>query len=303
MNKHFLNAALISLLSFAAIHAAPPPPKPALDITKPWPSPESVQGIKRPLPRSRKEIEPVIAAVKPLSEAERLRPFHIVLCAAEKDPGHNGVGFHDYPIWRERWTQILGQIPNVHVEPADQWPSDEQLAKADVIAFFHNNPVWNAAKAASVDTFLARGGGLVFLHFSLNANGEPKALAERVGRVWTGNQWMRGDVTLKFGTHEITQGFPRSDIRPEEPYWKLFGDGQGSTTLATMDADGAAQPQVWTLERGAGRVFVCIPCHFTWTHDDPLFRVLVYRGLCWSAKRPLNRLDAAIYTGAHVIDP
>ena len=274
-----------------------------VDVTKPWPSPEVVQGIKLPAPRSKKEVEAVRGAVPPLSPEESQRPFRIVLCAAVKDAGHNGVGFHDYPIWRERWTKILGEVPGVTTEPADKWPTAEQFQKADVIAFFHNNPVWDATKVPELDAFLARGGGLVFLHFSMNGNREPKALAERIGRAWTGNKWLRGDVQLKYSPHEITKGFPESDIRPEEPYWNLFGDGQGTTTIAAMDADGAAQPQVWSMERGGGRVFVCIPCHFTWTHDDPLFRVLAYRGFCWSAKRPLNRLDAAIYTGARVVEP
>jgi type 1 glutamine amidotransferase len=251
-----------------------------------------------PAPRSKKEVETVLAAVKPISDEEKKHPFHIVLCAAEKDAGHNGVGFHDYPVWRERWTKIIAEVPGVTTEPADKWPTAEQFKNADVIAFFHDNPVWDATKAPEVDAFLARGGGLVFLHFSINGNTEPKSLADRIGRAWTGNKWLRGDVNLKYSPHEITKGFPESDIRPEEPYWNLLGEGAGTTTIAAMDADGAAQPQVWTIERGGGRIFVCIPCHFTWTHDDPLFRLLAYRGICWTAKRPLNRLDSAIYTGA-----
>ncbi len=305
-------AATIAAFAFAMVNASAelppvlPGPSPAdavVDVTKPWPSPAVVQGIQMPAARSKKEVEPVLAAVPPMTEEEKKRPFHIVLCAAVKDAGHNGVGFHDYPIWRERWTKILGGVPSVTVEPADKWPTAEQFRKADVIAFFHDNPVWDATKPPELDAFLARGGGLVFLHFSLNGNREPKALADRIGRAWTGNKWLRGEVNLKYSPHEITKGFPESDLRPEEPYWKLFGDGEGTTTIAAMDADGAAQPQAWSVERGGGRVFVCIPCHFTWTHDDPLFRVLAFRGICWSAKRPLNRLDAAIYTGARVKEP
>ena len=306
MKIHIALAAFAANLAISSAQEPPsspaPPPAPVVDITKPWPSPTTVQGIEMPAPRAKKEVETVLAAVKPMSDEEKKRSFRIVLCAAEKDAGHIDVGFHDYPVWRARWTKILDEVPGVTTEPADKWPTAEQFKNADVIAFFHNNPVWDATKAPDLDAFLARGGGLVFLHFSINGNTEPKALADRIGRAWTGNKWMRGDVNLKYSPHEITKGFPGSDIRPEEPYWNLLGEGEGTTTIAAMDADGAAQPQAWSVERGGGRIFVCIPCHFTWTHDDPLFRVLAYRGICWSAKRPLNRLDAAIYTGARVAE-
>ena len=35
-----------------------------VDVTKPWPSPEVVQGIKIPAPRSTKEVEAVRGAVR-----------------------------------------------------------------------------------------------------------------------------------------------------------------------------------------------------------------------------------------------
>ena len=154
-----------------------------------------------------------------------------------------------------------------------------------------------------MDAYLERGGGLVFLHFSINGGSASAPLASRIGRAWTGNKWKRADVQLKFTPHEITRGFPETDLRPEEPYWNLAGDGTNTTTLASMQADGAAQPPAWCADRAQRRIFVHIPCHFTWTHDDPLFRALVYRGICWTARRPLNRLDAAIDTGARVREP
>ncbi|MSU34893.1 MAG: ThuA domain-containing protein [Pedosphaera sp.] len=274
------------------------------DITKPANTPPVVQGIPIPGLRSRQEVERVLAAVKPMTDRERNQPFRVVLCAAAKDPGHGAPGLHDYPLWRERWTKILARVDGVTTEAADRWPTKAQFESADVITFFHNNPAWEAAKAPELDAFLARGGGLVFLHFSVNGGRDIEPLAARLGRVWgTGNQWRRGDVTLKYEPHPITIGFPQTDVRPEEPYWRLNGNGDGTRTIATTDEDGAPQPQVWTAERNGGRLFVCIPGHFTWTHDDPLYRVLVYRGLCWSARRPLNRLDDAVFTGTRVSAP
>ena len=227
MKKYALALALTLASALAEQPPLTPPPPAAApeDITQPWPSPEVVQRIKMPPPRSKKEVDPVLAALPPMTDAEKQRPFHIVLCAADKDPGHNAPGFHDYPIWRARWTKILAGVPAVTTEPADKWPTEEQFKKADVIAFFHHNPEWTAARGPELDAFLARGGGLVFLHFSINGNKEPQPLADRIGRAWTGNKWLRGDINLKFSAHEITKGFPESDIRPEEPYWNLLGEG------------------------------------------------------------------------------
>jgi len=157
-------AVIYSALAEQPAVTPPPPVAAPVDITKPWPSPEVVQNIKMPPPRSKKEVDPVLAALPPMTDAEKQRPFHIILCAAEKDPGHNGPGFHDYPIWRERWTKILAGVPAVTAEPADKWPTEEQFKKADAIAFFHHNPEWTAARGPELDAFLARGGGLVFLH-------------------------------------------------------------------------------------------------------------------------------------------
>ena len=163
----------------------------------------------------------------------------------KKDRGHNAPGFHDYPVWRARWTKILAQVPGVTVEPADRWPSAEQWRTADAVAFFHDNPAWEAAKAADLDTFLARGGGVTFLHWSVNCYRDAAPLAARLGRVWAaGSKPRAGAVRLKYRPHEITAGFPGSDAGVDETYWNLTGDGAGTVTLATSDEEGTPQPQV-----------------------------------------------------------
>jgi type 1 glutamine amidotransferase len=40
---------------------------------------------------------------------------------------------------------------------------------------------------------------------------------------------------------------------------------------------------MWSFENGRGRVFASIPGHYTWTQDDPLFRLIVFRALAWVA--------------------
>jgi type 1 glutamine amidotransferase len=47
-------------------------------------------------------------------------------------------------------------------------------------------------------------------------------------------------------------------------------------------------------------VFVSIPGHFTWTFDDPLFRVLILRGIAWTANEPVDRFNELATLGARI---
>jgi type 1 glutamine amidotransferase len=57
---------------------------------------------------------------------------------------------------------------------------------------------------------------------------------------------------------------------------------------------------MWTRDAGPGRVFVSIPGHFRWTYDDPLYRILIFRGMMWSAHQPMDRLAPLVMAGARV---
>jgi putative heme-binding domain-containing protein len=282
---------------------------------EPWPVPPEVQGHAAPAARRRAEFETSLASTfasrTPLTGAagtNRNGPtpeggpaaMKIVLCAAAKDAGHGAPGFHDYPLWRERWSKLLSLAEGVKVETADRWPDAEQWKTADVVAFYHDNPAWSGDKAAELDVFLTRGGGLVFLHWSMNASRDVQALAARLGRAWgPGARFRHGPEELRFQPHEITAGFEHAKL-VDESYWNLTGNFEDSSVLATGMEEGEPQPQVWARTQGRGRVFVCIPGHFTWTFDDPLYRVLLLRGLCWAAHQPVDRLVELSTVGARL---
>jgi putative heme-binding domain-containing protein len=291
---------------------------------EPHPLPLEVQGQKLPPPRKRSEIEAVLAASHEsdisqrgsTNESQRLAqfatPMRIVLCASEKDPGHGAPGFHDYPLWRERWGKLLSLADGVTIETADRWPGAEQWQRADVIAFNHDNPAWTGEKAGELDAFLERGGGLVFLHWSCNAYGDHEALAQRLGKSWgPGAKFRYGVEDLTMGRHAITAGLDSISAGQttaarlrftDEAYWNLPGSGAGTTVLATSVEEGAPQPQVWIRTQGKGRVFVCIPGHFTWTFDDPLYRILVLRGMTWAAGQPVDRFNELATIGARMAE-
>jgi type 1 glutamine amidotransferase len=70
--------------------------------------------------------------------------------------------------------------------------------------------------------------------------------------------------------------------------------------LASGVEEGKPQPLFWVREEGTGRVFVSIPGHYAWTFDDPLFRLLVLRGIAWAAGASVDRFNDLIMPGARV---
>lgn len=210
-------------------------------------------------------------------------------------------GMHDYPAWRDRWGKLLRLADGITVESADRWPTAEQFEHADLIAFYHNNPDWSASRSGDLDRFLARGGGAVFLHWSLNGQQDVEALAARISRAWKNgfSRFRYGSLAARLTPHPITAGFDQLNW-VDESYWNLVGDLKDATVLATTEEEGAAQPQMWVKESGKGRVFVCITGHFAWTFDDPLYRILLLRGMAWSAHQPLDRFEDLVTVGVEL---
>jgi putative heme-binding domain-containing protein len=276
---------------------------------EPHPVMPEAQGQKLPPARKLAEVKAALPDSRITDHASRnssqslltsaSTKIKIVLCASEKDPGHGAPGFHDYPLWRERWAKLLALADGVTVETADRWPSPEQWQSADVVAFYHDNPAWVADKAADLDAFLARGGGLIFLHWSMNAYRDVDSLKQRLWRAWgPGAKFRYGLEQLTLAPHTLTAGLPGVVEFTDEAYWNLPGGEGEATVLATSVEDGQPTPQIWLREQGPGRVFVCIPGHFTWTFDDPLYRVLLLRGFAWAGRQPLDRFNELVTVGA-----
>jgi hypothetical protein len=264
-----------------------------------------------PPPRKLAEVKAILGDTLDAAPAPNAKPLRIVLCASAKDGGHSAPGVHDYPIWRTRWTRLLSLADGITAEPANDWPSPDQWQHADIIAFNSFNPVWarekDPAKLAQlgedIDRFLARGGGLVFIHYALNARDNAPQLASRLGHAWSPTSRFRHGARdwVLDKNHPLAAGFTSFQI-PDESYWNMAGDlaASGAQVLATSQEENAPRPQMWTRESGAGRVFVSVPGHYTWTYDDPLYRILVLRGMMWTARQLLDRLSPLSVIGARV---
>jgi putative heme-binding domain-containing protein len=253
-----------------------------------------------PPPRRRAEVEAVLKGSE--LPPKTLRRLHIVLSAGPKD---HGPGEHDYPLWQRRWLSLLSMAEGVQMSTVTGWPSPAHFEKADVIVFYSNNPSFTAERARELDSFLKRGGGLIYLHYAVDGHRDSDALAARIGLAWKGgaSKFRHGQLDLDFtgSKHPLARGFGKLTLI-DESYWALSGDPRQVSVLATNIEDGAPQPLLWAREVGKGRVFVSIPGHYTWTFDDPLFRILLLRGIAWTAGESVDRFNELCWVGARLSD-
>ncbi len=223
------------------------------------------------------------------------RELRLVLVASKQD---HGTGQHDYPNWQTNWARLLsGTRTKATAETAWEWPTPEQFEKASAIVFYFWNHNWTPERLAQLDSFLARGGGVVLIHSAVIADKDPEVLAGIIGLSAqpkrTSYRHMPFELRFVDRQHPITRGLPERMSLLDEPYWPLIGDTNTVRVLASAMVDGAARPLIWTREKGQGRIFASIVGHYTRTLNDPLFRIVLLRGIAWAARENPARLQDA----------
>lgn len=284
-------------------------------------------GPRPPKPRSRAEVETVLAKAPKVREG-KLRRLNVVLLADVKDHGENE---HDYPLWQKRWALLLGgeaasdekQVnlfgppqndkeidfgaPNVKLTTAWSWPSDEQFETADVIVAFCYLR-WNAERFEQMRKYLEKGGGLVPVHPASWPDSKHFVKAAELLGIGGYQKYRHGPLEFKITKpdHPICLGLPQTLHFYDETYWPPTPIMDDVTILATSDekvndkAKKKPQPVFWTYEYGKGRVFGCQPGHYTWTFDDPYFRILLLRGTAWAAGESPYRFDDLVVKGVRL---
>jgi len=292
-----------------------------------------LSAVEAPKPRSRSEVEAVLAKAPKAPPARKLQELNVVLVAIKKDHGENE---HDYPLWQKRWAVLLGgkkagqakQVnlygsppkgkrsrglagaPNVNVSTANGWPSKEQFKTADlVVAFCYVQ--YDEEKLEQLEDFLRRGGGYVIVHPAViipKGQDIVEEAAKVMGLAWEYDytRWRHGEMDLRITApdHPICLGLPETIHVLDEAYWPLKGDRSKVTILATSEEtiskdseQTRPEPMFYAYEYGKGRVFSCILGHYTWTFDDPYVRILLLRGMAWAAHESPYRFDRLVLRG------
>ena len=246
--------------------------------------------------RTRAEVAAALEGSQPVGT---LRPLNLVLIDGVKD---HGPGEHDYPAWQTAWQELLASAEQVQITSVHEFPDDKTLAEADVLIFFQKGSFADR-RPEKLDQFLKRGGGAVYIHWAVNGNDQVQEFSRRIGLAsWGGRIAFRhGPLTLDIHNrqHPIVRNFERLQLY-DESYWKLTGNPGDVTLLASSTEDGMATPQMWVRDHHPGRIFVSIPGHYNWTFDDPLFRILLLRGIAWTAQEPVDRFNDLVSPGARV---
>jgi type 1 glutamine amidotransferase len=131
---------------------------------------------------------------------------------------------------------------------------------------------------------------------------KPSAEVKEIAGVGGFQFYRHGPIRLRIGAadHPICKGLPRQIELTDESYWPPTPDPDPTafTVLASSeerikpDAEPTqSQMMFWTYTRGVGRVFGCVPGHYTWTFDDPYLRILLLRGIAWASGQDPYRLD------------
>lgn len=283
-----------------------------------------------PAPRSRSEIEEVLAKSSKLQPTKNLKHLNIVLVADKKDHGPNE---HNYPLWQERWRVLLsgtgagavnlygppqeisestGGAKNETIMTARKWPDEQQFALADVIVVFCYID-WDEQKLRQLQEYLKLGGGFVPVHPATWPMPQPLEKVAELTGCGGFTRYRHGPVklTVTARDHPICLGLPETIDFIDETYWPMTPavKDQRIQVLATSEenvnessAETGPQPIFWTYEYGKGRVFGCMPGHYTWTFDDPYFRLLLLRGIAWSAGRWPYRFDPLAIHGIALKD-
>lgn len=202
----------------------------------------------------------------------------------------HGPGQHDHPRFVDDWKQLLTQRGAV-VEGALAFPSAEQLACTDVLVLYAaDGGSIHGEERARLETFLARGGGIVALHDAVCGD-DPQWFKTVIGGAWEHghSKWHEGTVDLYVTgvEHPITAGAANFRF-DDEIYHALHVMPEARVLINGFHSVFDITPQMWTYERDQYRAFVSIQGHNHTSFSHAAWRTLLLRGIAWAGKRDVD---------------
>ena len=265
---------------------------------------------------------------KPMSKAELLKlTGKFNKASLSKDvrilwlygPEDHRGGEHDYIRIKELFVPLLKKIPRVSVGEAYQFPSQAQFDKTDLLIQYLHQPPITDKQFASYQKFVNDGGRVVSIHESCIIRPIDRAhkLAGCIGCSWKGNKdsrwskFSRNEPLFLNTKHPVFAGLPKSIRFNDESYWDMIqrdtvevvgAVGTSANTAAqsfaeVLSAKGARGQAFWTYTSGKGRVFGTTTGHFTYTYHDPMYRLLLVRGIAWALEEKPAAFMPIVFAG------
>ena len=228
------------------------------------------------------------------------RDIHILWLYGPED---HGGGEHDYIRVKELFVPMLKSIARVTVEEAYLFPSKDQFDRADLMIQFLHLPDLTNQQLEHFKGFVNGGGSVVSIHESciIRPLARAEKLAKCIGCSWKGNRdshWGKfsHDHPLFLKTdHPAFKGLPELVRLNDESYWSLLKrqevevigtiapakDNAGASFEDVLGSSDARSEAFWTYSSGKGRVFGTTTGHYTYTYFDPIYRLLLLRGIAW----------------------
>lgn len=229
-----------------------------------------------------------VAAIGVTQAAPALRVF---IRGGIKTHGENA---HEHERFLNDWKKLLNSR-GLKTDGAMDWPTDEQLAKTDVLVMYAQEGA-NATEEQkkNLAKFTGRGGGIVVIHTAIVGN-DSNWWKSVVGGAWVHGKtkWREGPMELIYKDagepakmHPITRGAVSFKMDDEIYYdMDMLPDVTVLAESDTGDGTPKIQAQMWTYEKNDYRAFVAIPGHLYDTFEMPRFRAVLLRGIAWAGKR------------------
>jgi putative membrane-bound dehydrogenase-like protein len=226
---------------------------------------------------------------------------------------NRGEEVHAHTRFAREWPALLSER-GMKAEGGTELPTDEQLARTDVVLFYaQEGGTWPPSRWMALESYLKRGGGLVVLHTAAVSE-QPDHWKTIIGGTWRPGttKWREGPMDLYYtenqyigGGHPITRSASNFHF-DDEIYYDLeylpeikvlASSYTPNVPQGRKQAEGGKahiydiQAQMWTYERtieGGSqpyRAFVSIPGHLYKSFALPHYRAIVMRGLAWAGKR------------------
>jgi type 1 glutamine amidotransferase len=265
---------------------------------------------------------------KPVSKAELLKlTGKFKKASLSKDisilwlygPEDHRGGEHDYIRIKELFVPLLKKIPRVSVNEAYQFPSQAQFDKADLLIQYLHQPPITDKQFASYQKFVNDGGRVVSIHESCIIRPIDRAhkLAGCIGCSWKGNKasrwskFSRNEPLFLNTKHPVFAGLPKSIRFNDESYWDMIqrdtvevvgavgtpANTEAQSFSEVLSAKGVRGQAFWTYTSGKGRVFGTTTGHFTYTYHDPMYRLLLVRGIAWALEEKPEAFMPIVFAG------